>query len=121
MQVFTEGDFIRQVKQYHPVAMQANITIEKAAATMLSAKGSFDPAIAFDASRKTLLRKTPGELDTKAIVAVQHIAHANDEYFRAVGAHGHSETWQIRGEIHVQSDHQPSVVVRFDQIGRAHV
>ena len=53
MQVFTEGDFIRQVKQYHPVAMQANITIEKAAATMLSAKGSFDPAIAFDASRKT--------------------------------------------------------------------
>ena len=53
MQVFTEDDFIRQVKQYHPVAMQANITIEKAAAAMLSAKGSFDPAIAFDASRKT--------------------------------------------------------------------
>ena len=53
MQVFTEGDFIRQVKQYHPVAMQANITIEKAAATLLSAKGSFDPAIAFEASRKT--------------------------------------------------------------------
>jgi len=51
--IFTEGDFIRQVRQYHPVAMQANITIQKADAALLSAKGVFDPAIVFDASRKT--------------------------------------------------------------------
>ncbi|MDN3655347.1 TolC family protein [Ferruginibacter paludis] len=53
MQVLTERDFISQVKQYHPVAKQANIAVEKADAALLSAKGNFDPAIAFEASRKT--------------------------------------------------------------------
>ena len=52
-QVFTVGDFIHLVKQYHPVAKQADIAVEKADAALLSAKGNFDPAIAFDASRKT--------------------------------------------------------------------
>ena len=52
-QILSEDDFIRQVKQYHPVAKQANIAVEKADAALLSAKGNFDPAIAFDASRKT--------------------------------------------------------------------
>ncbi|MDB5276410.1 MAG: multidrug efflux protein outer rane component [Ferruginibacter sp.] len=53
MQVLTERDFISQVKQYHPVAKQANIAVEKADGALLSAKGNFDPAIAFEASRKT--------------------------------------------------------------------
>lgn len=52
-QILSEDDFIRQVKQYHPVAKQANIAVEKADAALLSAKGNFDPAIALDASRKT--------------------------------------------------------------------
>lgn len=52
-QVFTEADFIYHVKQFHPVAKQANIAVEKAEATLLSAKGNFDPAISFEASRKT--------------------------------------------------------------------
>lgn len=51
--VLSEADFIRQVKQYHPVARQATIAVEKADAALLSAKGNFDPAITFDASRKT--------------------------------------------------------------------
>lgn len=51
--VFTEAEFIQQVKQYHPVAKQAAIAVEKADAALLSAKGSFDPALDFDASRKT--------------------------------------------------------------------
>lgn len=49
----SEKDFIQQVKRYHPVAKQADINVEKAAAELLSAKGNFDPAIAFNASRKT--------------------------------------------------------------------
>lgn len=51
--VFTVDDFINQVKQYHPIAKQANVVVEKADAALLSAKGNFDPAIAFNASRKT--------------------------------------------------------------------
>ena len=40
-QVFTADDFIKQVKKYHPVAMQATIALEKADAALLSAKGNF--------------------------------------------------------------------------------
>lgn len=49
----SEIDFIQQVKRYHPVAKQAAITVEKAAAELQSAKGNFDPSVAFNASRKT--------------------------------------------------------------------
>ena len=52
-QIFTIGDFIQQVKKYHPVATQAIIAVEKADAALLSAKGNFDPAFAFNACRKT--------------------------------------------------------------------
>ncbi len=53
VQQLSERDFIQQVKRYHPVAKQADITVEKAAAELQSAKGNFDPSIAFNASRKT--------------------------------------------------------------------
>src|SRR6476620_691042 len=43
-QLFTADDFIRQVKQYHPVAKQASIGVEKADYALLSARGGFDPA-----------------------------------------------------------------------------
>ncbi|MFY7964176.1 MAG: TolC family protein [Chitinophagaceae bacterium] len=49
--------FIEQIKQYHPIAKQANILVEKAKAEILIAKGEFDPTIYVDASRKTLDEK----------------------------------------------------------------
>lgn len=41
------------VKQYHPVARQADIFIEKAKADVLIARGMFDPTIQNEASQKT--------------------------------------------------------------------
>ena len=49
----TPEAFIQQVKLYHPIAKQANILVDKAAAELLSAKGGFDPVLHTDASRKT--------------------------------------------------------------------
>lgn len=46
--------FIEQVRQFHPVAKQANLVVEKAAANLLTAKGSFDPRFQLNADRKTL-------------------------------------------------------------------
>jgi outer membrane protein TolC len=54
-QLFTADDFISQVKQYHPVAKQASIGVEKADFALLSARGNFDPVMGIDASRKTFL------------------------------------------------------------------
>ncbi|MFC4233491.1 TolC family protein [Parasediminibacterium paludis] len=51
--IYTLDTFIAQIKKYHPVAKQADIQVDKAAAELLSARGSFDPTIALDASRKT--------------------------------------------------------------------
>ncbi len=50
---FTAEAFLQQVKQYHPVARQANLLVDKAGAELLSAKGGFDPVISTDAYRKT--------------------------------------------------------------------
>ncbi len=50
--VFSVDDFIQQVKKYHPVAQQAKIAVEYADAELLTAKGNFDPAFAFNAGRK---------------------------------------------------------------------
>lgn len=41
------------VKQYHPVAKQADIFVEKAKADVLIARGMFDPTIQNEASQKT--------------------------------------------------------------------
>jgi outer membrane protein TolC len=51
--LFTPDAFIQWVKQYHPVARQAGLQVEKAEADLLSAKGGFDPALGLNASRKT--------------------------------------------------------------------
>ena len=53
MQLFSAEAFIQQVKLYHPVAKQANIMVERAAAEVLAARGGFDPSFAFYASNKT--------------------------------------------------------------------
>ena len=42
-QLFTPESFIQQVKQFHPVAKQAAIQVEKAKADLQSARGGFDP------------------------------------------------------------------------------
>ncbi len=52
-EIFTLDSFIQQIKKYHPIAKQASIQVDKAVAELLSAKGSFDPTIGLDASRKT--------------------------------------------------------------------
>lgn len=52
-QLFTPEDFIQWVKQYHPVARQAGLQVEKAEAELMSARGGFDPALGLNASRKT--------------------------------------------------------------------
>ncbi len=45
--------FISDIKQYHPIAKQADILVKKASAEILSTKGSFDPLIEIDALQKT--------------------------------------------------------------------
>lgn len=52
-QLFTADDFIRWVKEYHPVARQAGLQINKADAELMSARGGFDPTVGLNASRKT--------------------------------------------------------------------
>ncbi|MCX6207254.1 MAG: TolC family protein [Bacteroidetes bacterium] len=52
-QLYTPESFIQQVKQFHPVAKQAAIQVEKAKADVQSARGGFDPSFNFDASNKT--------------------------------------------------------------------
>lgn len=52
-QTFTLDDFIQQVKQFHPLAKQADIQVDKALAELMAAKGAFDPSIEMGASRKT--------------------------------------------------------------------
>ncbi len=52
-QLFTSENFIQQVKQFHPVAKQAAIQVEKAKADLQTARGGFDPSFNFDASNKT--------------------------------------------------------------------
>ena len=51
--IYPLDTFIAQIKKHHPIAKQADIQVDKASAELLSAKGSFDPTIALDASRKT--------------------------------------------------------------------
>lgn len=51
--VFSPQEFIEQVRQYHPVARQAKIVVQKADAELLSAKGLFDPTAQLNAERKT--------------------------------------------------------------------
>ena len=42
--ILTQEDFINQVKQYHPIAKQAAIGVQRANASLLAARGNFDPA-----------------------------------------------------------------------------
>ncbi|CAN5890105.1 TolC family protein [soil metagenome] len=52
--VLTPDAFIQQVKQFHPVARQANLITENAVAGLLSARGSFDPVFELNNNSKSL-------------------------------------------------------------------
>ena len=52
-ELFSPEAFIQWVKQFHPVARQAGIQVEKAEADLLAARGGFDPTAGLNASRKT--------------------------------------------------------------------
>lgn len=53
-QVLSVEAFINQVKQYHPLAAQANLLPQKASADLLSARGSFDPVLETNNNHKSL-------------------------------------------------------------------
>jgi outer membrane protein TolC len=51
--VFTLDSFIRLVKTNHPVAKQSELIVEKADASLRTAKGEFDPSFSLEAANKT--------------------------------------------------------------------
>ncbi|TDH27003.1 TolC family protein [Segetibacter sp. 3557_3] len=51
--ILTLDQFITRVKQFHPVAKQAAIQVDKGMAELMAARGGFDPTVSFEASRKT--------------------------------------------------------------------
>lgn len=53
-ETLTPEAFISQVKQYHPIARQAGIGVERAAAALTAARGNFDPVAEMDFANKEL-------------------------------------------------------------------
>ena len=53
-QVLNPESFIQMIRLNHPIAKQANITVEKAKEDRRVAMGAFDPTFTFDGSQKTL-------------------------------------------------------------------
>lgn len=49
---FTYNEFLGQVKKFHPLVKSANLDISMAQANLLKARGSFDPKIEVDFSKK---------------------------------------------------------------------
>lgn len=50
--ILTQEDFINQVKKYHPTAKQAAIGVQRANASLLAARGYFDPTYEFSVDDK---------------------------------------------------------------------
>jgi outer membrane protein TolC len=50
--VLTPYTFLKQIELYHPVARQANLRIDQSVASVLSAKGIFDPVIDYQHNAK---------------------------------------------------------------------
>ena len=53
-------EYMSIVQQYHPIAKQADIQIEKAKAALLSARGMFDPLLETQTSQKSFDGMTQG-------------------------------------------------------------
>jgi outer membrane protein TolC len=52
--VLSLDQFLEQLRSNHPIAKQAQLQVDQANANILAAKGSFDPILQFDNSKKTL-------------------------------------------------------------------
>jgi len=52
-EILTADAFIQQVRQFHPVAKQADIITAKAKADLLTARGNFDPVFEMNTANKT--------------------------------------------------------------------
>ena len=52
-EILSPDAFIQQVRQFHPVAKQADIITAKAKADLLSARGNFDPVFEMNTANKT--------------------------------------------------------------------
>ena len=50
--VFSQSDFLKLVKTFHPIAKQAELIIENASANRQAAKGGFDPKLFYDTRNK---------------------------------------------------------------------
>ena len=55
--VLTFLEYLEVVREEHPVAKQASLLLENAAAELLTAKGNFDPKLSSDYSQKRFDRK----------------------------------------------------------------
>jgi outer membrane protein TolC len=53
-EILTPQTFIEQVKKFHPIAKQAFLLTENAAANLLTARGGFDPKVEMNAQQKSL-------------------------------------------------------------------
>lgn len=53
-EILSPDAFIQQVRQFHPVAKQADIITAKAKADLLTARGNFDPVFEMNTANKTL-------------------------------------------------------------------
>jgi len=51
--ILTPGEFIEQVKQFHPVARQAGLGVEMAGSALQAVRGEFDPALEMNYQDKT--------------------------------------------------------------------
>ncbi len=51
--IFSLEEFITIIKTNHPIAKQTNLQVQQSEASLLAAKGSFDPSLSLDASKKT--------------------------------------------------------------------
>ena len=51
--IFSLEEFITTIKTNHPIAKQTILQVQQSEASLLAAKGSFDPSLSLDASKKT--------------------------------------------------------------------
>ena len=52
MSVLSFGEYIGYVKKYHPIAKQAQLTLQRSQAQLMKARGGFDPKIEIDKGQK---------------------------------------------------------------------
>ncbi len=56
--IFTFSQFMEQVRQQHPLAMQADLALERGEANLMGSRGAFDPKVFSEANQKYFDGKT---------------------------------------------------------------